>query len=108
MNYYQRLKDLREDKDLTQKAIAEQLGIRQEQYCLYENGKRTMRIYDYVALADYYDVSMDYITGRTNNKKGLYKPTTEEEIMLKKFRSLDSESKGKLLERLDVLCEKNN
>ncbi len=106
MNYYQRLKDLREDKDITQKTVSEYLGMRQQQYGLYELGKRTMRIYDYIALADYYDVSMDYITGRTNDKKGLYKPITEEEILLSKFRSLDSESKGKLLERLDVLCEK--
>ena len=106
MKFYERLRDLREDKDLTQKTVAAYLSITQEQYSRYETGKREMKISDYVKLADYYDVSMDYITGRTNDKNGLYKPSSAEEKMLKKFRSLDSESKGRLLERLDMLCDK--
>lgn len=102
------IRGLREDKDLTQKQIAELLGTSANYYGDYENGKREITLSRAIMLADYYDVSMDYITGRTNDKRKFYKPSTEEEIMLKKFRSLDSESKGKLLERLDVLCEKNN
>ena len=64
-----RLKDLREDMDITQKALAEFLHIRQNTYSQYENGQRQLPIEILIALAKYYDVSTDYILGLTNIKK---------------------------------------
>lgn len=61
-----RLKDLREDRDLTQGSIAEFLNIKQNTYSQYENGRRQIPIDLLVKLADYYGVSVDYILGRTN------------------------------------------
>lgn len=67
--YFQRLKDLREDKDLLQKDIAEMLGITQTVYSRYERGFQTIPVIHLLKLADFYNTSTDYILGRTNNPK---------------------------------------
>jgi len=72
MAFYKRIKDLREDNDKTQKEIAEFLGMKQPQYCRYENGLRDIPSDVLIKLADFYGVSTDYILGRTDNQK-LYK-----------------------------------
>ncbi len=65
----QRLKDLREDKDLLQKDVAEALHIKQQQYSEYEIGKRLIPIDKLSNLADFYKTSIDYILGKTDIKK---------------------------------------
>ena len=64
-----RLKDLREDLDITQTDIAEYLHIKQNTYSQYENGQRQLPIEVLTKLADYYGVSTDYILERTSIKK---------------------------------------
>jgi len=64
-----RIKDLREDHDLTQKQIADYLHIKQNTYCQYETGRRQIPIEMLIALAKYYKVSTDYILGLTDVKK---------------------------------------
>lgn len=64
---FPRLKDLREDKDLLQKDIAELLGISQTVYSRYERGFQTIPVIHLLKLADFYNTSTDYILGRTNN-----------------------------------------
>ena len=64
-----RIKDLREDHDLTQKQIADYLHIKQNPYCQYETGRRQIPIEILIALAKYYKVSTDYILGLTDVKK---------------------------------------
>lgn len=66
--YYPRLKDLREDNDMTQNQIAEILGIDQRVYSIYETGKREIPTRLVIKLADFYHTSTDYILGRTSNK----------------------------------------
>lgn len=62
--YYQRLRDLREDHDLTQKEVAAVLGIDQRVYSTYETGKREIPVHHLIKLADYYEVTTDYLLGR--------------------------------------------
>ena len=62
-----RIKDLREDRDLTQREIAEFLHIKQNKYSQYENGQRQISIECLILLAKYYNTSTDYILGLTNN-----------------------------------------
>lgn len=69
MAYYPRLRDLREDNDKTQKQIAELLFITQQQYSLYEKGYREIPTTALIALAKFYNVSVDYILGLTDNIK---------------------------------------
>ena len=64
-----RLRDLREDNDLTQKQISEYLHISQVAYSYYEIGKRSIPIDLLIKLADYYNVSIDYLLNRTNKKE---------------------------------------
>ena len=62
-----RLKYLREDNDVKQKELAEYLNIKQNTYSQYENGKREIPIELLWKLADFYNTSVDYIIGRTEN-----------------------------------------
>lgn len=64
-----RIRDLREDKDLTQKEIAEYLHIKQNTYSQYENGQRQIPLELLISLAKYYGTSTDYILGLTDEKK---------------------------------------
>ena len=64
-----RLRDLREDNDLTQKELAEKLHISQNTYSQYENGVRQLPIDVLIALSYIYDVSTDYILRLTDNPK---------------------------------------
>ena len=68
-NYYPRLKDLREDHDLSQQAIADYLGMKQPQYCRYERGLRDIPTDVLIRLALFYKTSTDYILGLTDHSK---------------------------------------
>ena len=63
-----RIRDLREDRDLTQKQIADYLMCDQSLYSKYEREERSLPLELAIKLADYYGVSLDYLTGRTNTK----------------------------------------
>ena len=67
--YFQRLRDLREDMDMTQQQISELLGIKQTVYSRYERGVQNIPIEHLMSLADFYGTSTDYILGRTLVKK---------------------------------------
>lgn len=67
MNYYKRLKDLREDSDLKQGDIAELLQTTRQQVSKWETGMQMMGVDKYVKLAKYYNVSVDYLLGLTDN-----------------------------------------
>ncbi|MBP0954897.1 MAG: helix-turn-helix transcriptional regulator [Oscillospiraceae bacterium] len=66
--YFSRLKDLRQDADMNQTQIADLLFTSQTVYSRYERGVLTLPVEHLLILADFYDVSTDYILGRTNNK----------------------------------------
>jgi len=65
--YLRRLRDLREDNDLTQAQVAEILKTKQNIYSRYERGYQNIPLEFLLTLADYYNVSIDYIFGRTDN-----------------------------------------
>lgn len=67
--YLKRLKDLREDNDLKQQDVANVLKIKQQQYSLYETGKRDLPFELAIILAKFYNTSLDYIAELTNNKE---------------------------------------
>ena len=66
---YDRIKDLREDADMTQQQIADKLFINRRTYSSYELGIRGIPTEILSAIADIYDTSTDYLIGRTNVKK---------------------------------------
>lgn len=68
LNYTDRMKGLRQDKDLTQKQIANKLGVAQNSYSQYESGIRSIPIELLIELCKMYDVSADYMLGISNIK----------------------------------------
>jgi len=69
MSYYKRLRELREDHDLSQRSLAKILGLTQPQYCRYEQGYRDLPTDILIRLADLYHTTTDYILERTDNPK---------------------------------------
>jgi transcriptional regulator with XRE-family HTH domain len=69
MYIFQRLRDLREDRDLKQADIARILQTTQQTYSLWERGEREIPLHHVITLAKFYKVSMDYICGLSNRKK---------------------------------------
>ena len=65
---YRRIRDLREDHDLTQKQIAQLLGMSQTGYSKYETGENDIPTAVLIKLADFYKTSTDYLLGRTDKK----------------------------------------
>ena len=71
MKLYQRIRDLREDADKSQEEIAKIIGTSQSYYAQYENGKRAIPFERVIALAKYYNVSLDYLAGMIDTPKKL-------------------------------------
>lgn len=66
MQIYKRVRDLREDHDKKQKDIADYLHMQLTVYQRYERGERELPLWAAIKLADYYNVTLDYLVGRTN------------------------------------------
>ena len=64
---FQRIRDLREDSDRKQNELANYLNVRQSTYSDYENGRINIPIETLIKLADFYQVSLDYLVGRSND-----------------------------------------
>ena len=69
MPYYPRIRNLREDQDLTQTQMGKILSCSQRVYSNYERGDIDIPTITLIRLADFYDVSVDYLLNRTNNPK---------------------------------------
>ena len=67
MGYYKRIRDLREDNDMTQQQVSDYLKMKQPQYSRYEKGYRDIPSDVLIALADLYNTTTDYILERTDN-----------------------------------------
>lgn len=127
MQHYQRIRDLREDADLSQQKLSEKLKMHKTTYVNYESGKRNIPFELAVTLAEFYQVSLDYLAGRTNIKekfvsdrikkerlkenisqkeefaKDLF--TYDELQLIEHYRTLTERNKGKLEQFLDTLIE---
>lgn len=66
---YTRIRDLREDADLTQQKLAKLLHMHKTTYARYETGEREIPLRIAILLADFYQVSLDYLAGRTDHHK---------------------------------------
>ena len=66
VSMYHRIRDMREDKDLTQAQVGAAVGVSQRTYAYYESGQRMLPPQVLCALADFYQVSVDYLLERTD------------------------------------------
>lgn len=72
MLFHQRLRDIREDNDKTQTQIAEILGTTRQQYSRWESGAWQMPIENYKILAEFYNISIDYLAGLIDTPRSLH------------------------------------
>ncbi len=109
MPNYQRIRDLREDADKTQKQVAEDMYMHVSQYRRYESGDREVPFSFAISLSKYYNVSIDYIAGTTNEKTNVNTNniTPSDIKFLNRFNKLSDIQKGRILERIDILIEKD-
>lgn len=98
MAKYYGIKDLREDSDKTQQELADYLGTSSQHYGKYELGRAEIPFDRAIMLAKYYNVSLDYIAGLTNNKKGLAPSgiTDSQQEIIKLINGLSDEEKQDL------------
>ncbi len=97
MAYYPRIRDLREDSDQTQREVADYLGTAYQHYATYEKGTCEIPFDRAIALAKYYNVSLDYRAGLTNDKRGRARSdlTPEQRELLRAAKELSSADKVK-------------
>lgn len=107
MAHYPRIRDLREDSDKKQSELAQYLGTTTQYYGLYEKGANEISFERAIMLAKYYNVSLDYIAGLTNNKRGLASSDlSESEQELLRFAASLSQNERKRLLELAALIDK--
>ena len=105
MQNYQRIRDLREDADMTQKQVADKLYLHLTQYRRYECGESEVPLNIAINIAALYDVSLDYIAGLSEDKRGLTQSALNdlETKLIAGFRKLLPIGQGRLLERMEIL-----
>ena len=99
MGKYERIKNLREDKDLTQKQLADALFMQLTQYRRYETGEREIPLELAISLSEFYNVPIDYIAGISDKINISDTALTAEEVtLLNNFRKLQRNDKKRLIE----------
>lgn len=101
---YERIRNLREDRDMTQKQVADILFMQLTQYRRYESGERELPLDLAITLARFYNVPIDYIAGVSDkitiSEESL---TADEKNLLDNYRNLPEKEKAKLIEISDIL-----
>ncbi|MBE6875309.1 MAG: helix-turn-helix transcriptional regulator [Ruminococcus sp.] len=107
MKHYKRIRDLREDNDLTQETLCKKLYVNKSTYTYYEQGKHTIPLDFAVLLADFYQVSLDYIAGRTETKhfESQLHLNSDEKNIIQQYRILTERNKGRVEQLVDMLLE---
>ncbi len=105
MAYYPRIRDLREDSDKTQREVAEYLGTPYQYYAVYEKGTSEISFERAILLAKYYNVSLDYIAGLTNSKRGLSRGdlSPEKQRLLDILSDLSEDEKKTLIKLIKAM-----
>ncbi len=105
MAYYRRIRELREDSDKTQREIAEYLGTPYQYYAVYEKGGSEISFERAIALAKYYNVSLDYIAGLTDVKQNSSVNSVPEnkKALIKQLNSLSPKEREQLSGLLEAM-----
>lgn len=107
-----RIKLLRTERKESQQFLGDAIHITKASVSRIESATQSVTIETLLSIADHYDVSVDFILGRTDVMQipsdNIINLTKEEEILLNNFRCLDNISKGKLIERSRMLLEETN
>ncbi|MBR5234290.1 MAG: helix-turn-helix transcriptional regulator [Clostridia bacterium] len=104
MGKYERIRNLREDRDMTQKQIADILFMQLTQYRRYESGERELPLDLAISLSRFYNVPVDYIAG-VSDKITISEETltADEKHLIESYRNLPEKEKTKLIKISDIL-----
>lgn len=102
MDFSQRLRELRKQRGLTQEELAKELEMAKSSISMYENGKRKPSFEVLELFADFFNVNLDTLYGASPVSSKSFTCTPEEEVMIKKFRSLTPTGKQSVLAILDI------
>ena len=107
MDYKQRLKELREDVDLTQRALGEELNIKHSAVSKYESGLTQPSIETIIKIAGIFKVSVDYLLGVSSVKNPYSKEefSPKEAELINKYRKLSKEDQIRIDERISMLLD---
>lgn len=107
MAKYSRIRDLREDSDKTQQELADYLGTSTQHYGKYELGHAEIPFERAIMLAEFYNVSLDYLAGLTNVKRPLPKEqySEKERQLVEAVRCLDDDERKDLLRIAKIISE---
>lgn len=95
---YERIRNLREDRDLTQKQVADILFMQLTQYRRYESGERELPLDLAITLSEFYNVPIDYIAGISDKITiSAESLTADEKLLLDNYRKLSEKEKKKLV-----------
>lgn len=103
-----RIKELREEKGISQLQLSKEINTTQRSISRWENGEVEPPVSAVCLIADYFNVSLNYLCGKDDGEflTAYVKPLNEEEkILLKKFNTLNEKDKNKLLGYLDALSK---
>ncbi|MBE6852745.1 MAG: helix-turn-helix transcriptional regulator [Ruminococcus sp.] len=105
---YFRLKDLREDKDMSQEEVGKVIKTSAAYYGAYEIGKRDLPLERAITLAKFYSVSLDYLAGLTNDKGGLHCNflESEEKELIEAWRGLSTSNKQLIKANIVALSDR--
>ena len=105
--FSRRLKELRLQKELKQSDLGIGVGLSMQAVSDIENGRRTTTVEKLVAIADFLNVSLDYLVGRNENNQHMTKSlSADQEELLSLYNSLNDFSKGILIENARIMIEK--
>ena len=106
------IKELRNEKGLTQEELSQKIGVRCGTYCKWEQNRANASYEDLIKLADYYQVSVDYILGHTDDLGNVTVITTQENtlnknerILLSHFKKLSNNEKDIIIKQISALSE---
>lgn len=106
--FCQRLKELRQSKKINQTELGQEVGLSMQAVSDIENGRRTTTIDKIIAFADYFNVTLDYLVGRSDDKNTNKGNSNLPEELVNNFELLNDVSKGKLIERSRMLLEESH
>jgi len=99
----QKLKELRDERQITQTEIANALHITQKAYSYYERGEREPSIQTLIEIANYFNISIDHLLCRETDN--YYALNSQEKRIIEKYKKLNDINKIRIEERIDTLNE---
>lgn len=105
MNFSNRLRLLRKCADLTQKELGDKIGVSQRVLAYYENENRFPDENTLKKIADLFDVSIDYLLGRTDNKHEIISDNERIKNLVERINELDEKTQSKVFKMIDTLLD---